>query len=678
MLTEQIADKQQKSFGSLTKIMHCSALVLTKYISKHTLKIYAVNPENPFGLKIDNKFVPAPAFFNKKQYKPGKIRILEDQDIDNFLLNAEITNLPKKIVLLPIFIKNNLTGILALFSNENRKDIPEVDKTIAEYIVASVQTQWESMDDIEQNTTHKRNLQTLLKAIDKSPVSIVITDTSGTIEYVNPYFTKTTGFGFDEVKGKHTHILSSGKQPREFYKNMWQTIQSGKSWQGELINRKKNGELFNELVTITPVIEQTGNIIKYIALKENITEIKKLQAELLEAKKQAEQADKLKDAFLSNMSHEIRTPMNAIIGFSDLLKVPSLTQEQKEKFVDIINQNGAILLNLIDDIIDIAKIESGSVETISSNTDIHELLDELFETYHLQKKQSIKLKLIKESGDENFYLFTDAIRLRQILSNLLSNAYKFTDTGEIHFGYNTKTEQKAQMIEFYVSDTGIGIEKDKIHFIFERFGQSEGSYKRNIRGTGLGLPISKKLVQLLGGDMWVETTKDTGTTFRFTIPLTSCATEKNSEKTKSTEIPLRQNSSKYNWQSKTILIAEDEPANYLFFKEALQKTHAKILWAKNGIEAVEFCKNSQTNQYAIDLILMDLKMPQMDGYEAIREIRSFYKELAINNRPMIIAQTAFTMREEKDRSLKAGCDDFLTKPIRTRELLFKIAQHIDK
>ncbi len=382
-----------------------------------------------------------------------------------------------------------------------------------------------------------------------------------------------------------------------------------------------------------------------------------LEFELVQAKVKAEESDKLKTAFLANMSHEIRTPMNGILGFAEMLNDDLLSEGNRKKYVEIINNNGKMLMNLIDDIIDFAKIEAGQTKILQQDFSLNALLTQIHSSFlaiNVKKdKDDLKLRIRKAMSNEECYIQTDPNRLRQILTNLISNAFKFTKEGYIEFGYNLP---ERGLIEFYVKDTGIGISADKLDMIFERFVQADYSRSRKYSGSGLGLAISKGFVELLGGKMWVKSTENEGSTFHFSIPYVP-ASNKPSE-----EIDKKKPRSDYNWEKKVFLIAEDDTFSYKLLEGFLKKTHATVLHADDGNKAVEICRSNP----AIDLILMDVQMPEMNGIEATRIIKEFRKNIPV------IAQTANAIAEEKQKCLEAGCNDFVTKPINISELFSKI------
>jgi CheY-like chemotaxis protein len=359
------------------------------------------------------------------------------------------------------------------------------------------------------------------------------------------------------------------------------------------------------------------------------------------------------------MSHELRTPINGIIGFSNLLLKPDNTLEKKEKYVSQINASTSMLLRLIEDIIDIAKIESGSLTIEKAPCRPFDILKELFTLYQQElkarNKENIQLVFNKYS-DSNFTIVTDPFRLRQVLLNLLSNAVKFTSQGKIEYGFSLENNE----LLFYVKDTGIGIKQENIKLIFERFAQLELSLSRKFGGTGLGLTISKNIVEHLGGKIWVESDLEKGSSFFFNIP---------AEIIPATENVLENvifNPNQYQWGKFTVLVAEDDDLNFMFIEEMLSETKIKLIRAKNGLEAIDAVKNNSE----IELVLMDIQMPFMDGYQSTREI------LLIKPHLPIIAQTAFALASEKELSFKAGCIDYISKPLDMEELLIKIKKYL--
>ena len=387
--------------------------------------------------------------------------------------------------------------------------------------------------------------------------------------------------------------------------------------------------------------------------------VKERTGELEIAKEKAEESDKLKSAFLTNMSHEIRTPMNAIMGFTNLLIDPKVENKLKKEMASHLITNTNSLLKLIEDIIDISKIESGQLKINISKIDIHKILSDIYEEYSERTKFPIKLIFDNDIDPVKLEIDTDAPRFKQIFTNLLDNAFKFTDKGEIHFGYKRIIKDNKDFLQFYVKDTGIGLSEKQHELIFQRFTKAEINKQKLYRGTGLGLSICKNLVNLLSGDIWLESELNKGSIFYFSIPYI-----KISQHNKTT-IKQQNDDLNYNWSDKIILIAEDEDSNYRYLEALLSKTNVRLVHALNGIEAIElFQKNN------IDLILMDIKMPEMDGLEATKKIREIDQEI------IIIAQTACVMENDERMSLKAGCNDYISKPIRKQKLLEIINKYL--
>ena len=389
-------------------------------------------------------------------------------------------------------------------------------------------------------------------------------------------------------------------------------------------------------------------------------------ADLVNAKERAEQSDKLKSAFLANLSHEIRTPMNAIMGFSQLLSYDEISETDKTEFISLILINSKHLLNLINEIIDISRIESGELKLVLQSCNLSQIFNQLHSQYEEQKslvdKSHIKIIVPEQSKENMTFIITDSNKLRQVLINLIENALKFTEEGSIEFGYYLKEINGVNAIVIYVKDSGIGIDADACEFIFDRFRKVENIGSEKLyRGTGLGLAISKRLVELLGGNIWVESELGKGSVFSFTLPL-SVSIINNEPQLKNNTITK---DFTYNWANKLILVAEDEITNYKFIERLLKKTNIKLLWAKNGVESCDLIKQNQN----IDLVLMDIRMPFMDGYEATRRIK------AMNKKIPIIAQTAYALEYEREELLKAGCDNFISKPFSETDLLSIISSY---
>lgn len=375
----------------------------------------------------------------------------------------------------------------------------------------------------------------------------------------------------------------------------------------------------------------------------------------------AQLSDKLKSAFLANMSHEIRTPMNGILGFAGLLKEPNLTGDEQQEYISIIEKSGERMLNIINDIIDISKIESGLMKVDVQDSDINKQIDYIFDFFKNEvETKGLKFSYRKDLPSHEAIIRTDPEKLYAILINLVKNAVKYTDKGSIEFGYNKIIVNGLPEVEFYVKDTGIGIPEDRHKAIFERFIQADINDVHAYQGAGLGLSISRAYIEMLSGKIRLESVSGKGTTFYFTLPYNTVLKEENKIEKAVLQIETVKPVSNIK-----ILVAEDDNASVTLIAREVKKYCRELLTVRTGNEAVEICRNNPD----IDLILMDIMMPGMDGYEATREIRKF------NQNVYIIAQTAFALSGDRDRSIEAGCDEYISKPINNGVLKALIEDH---
>ncbi len=395
-------------------------------------------------------------------------------------------------------------------------------------------------------------------------------------------------------------------------------------------------------------------------LQLEITERKQVEQELIKAKEKAEESERLKSAFLSNISHEIRTPMNGILGFAQLLKEPNLTGDDQQEYIGFIEKSGARLLNIISDIVHIAKIESGQMEVSLSKANINTQMEEIFTFFKFEADAKEMKLLVKNTlPSEEAIIKTDHEKLHAILTKLVSNAIKFTQTGSVEFGY----EKKGKYLEFFVKDTGEGICQEKKEVIFERFRQGNESHAKNYQGAGLGLSISKAYVEMLGGAIWVKSESGKGSVFYFTIPYNVNPEAEIVIKDVSSEIAAKAQN-----KDLRLLIVEDDKLAEMFLSIVVKIVSKEILKARTGVEAVEICRNNPD----IDLVLMDINLPGMDGYEAVRQIRQF------NTDVVIIAQTAYALIDDREKAIEAGCNDYISKPIDKNLLKTLIRKHCNK
>ena len=421
--------------------------------------------------------------------------------------------------------------------------------------------------------------------------------------------------------------------------------------------KHKNGSYIWILSTAESIKNEKGEVIRMFGSHRDITvrkkallKLEKQTAELLKSKEKAEESNRLKTEFLNNMSHEIRTPMNGILGFSQFLSDENLSIAKRNYFIKIIQNSGNQLLRVIDDILEISRLETKQVKVIEKPVCLNDLLMELFSVFDLKAKENqVPLYINTELSDEQSTIYTDKSKLNKIISNLLENSFKYTNKGSINFGYKLIKNK----LEIFVKDTGIGINIEKQKIIFERFLQENEETSRALGGLGLGLSIAKENTELLGGEITVNSTKWKGSTFIVSIPYKPVNENFEIDKLNKNTIETK--------PEYTILIAEDEEMNYLYLEILISKIfnlNCNILHAIDGVEAVELCRKRTD----VDLVLMDINMPNMNGFEATKKIREFRPNLPV------IAQTAFSSTEDKEKAFSAGCNDFISKPIDKKEL----------
>jgi len=520
-------------------------------------------------------------------------------------------------------------------------------------------------DHTEENILVKE-IENIKMALDESAI-VAITNQKGKITYVNDKFCQISKFSREELIGKDHKIINSGYHPKEFIKNLWQTIASGEIWKGEVKNSAKDGSYYWVDTTIVPFFNDKGKPIQYIAIRADITEKKKVEADLIAAKKIAENSVKIKEEFLRNMSHEIRTPMNSIIGFTDLLLETKLNPDQNE-FLGRIKKSSSTLLVLTNDILDSSKLESGKLIFESIDFDLIELIDQVIKMIeHKAKKKGIELSLFIDSKCPR-YINGDPTRLNQVLLNLINNSVKFTEEGEVNMYVKHKIENDDSInIIFKIEDTGIGMSEKAQKIIFERFTQARSDTTRKYGGSGLGLAIVKMIVDQRKGEIHLDSTLGKGTTFTITIPFNKCIQEQVSGDRNSL---LGQEDNKpkvFSLKHLKILLVEDNLMNQALAKSRMKSWNCNIDIADNGVIALEKIENS-----IYDLILMDIQMPEMDGYETTKRIRKLKPPIC---EIPIIAMTADASSNDEEKSLKTGMNDYISKPFNPESLYNKIIYH---
>ena len=486
---------------------------------------------------------------------------------------------------------------------------------------------------------------------------VFVKDIDSKLITVNDSFCEMYNLTRDEIIGK---TLGEDVKPEEqevFLKIDKQVLENGIENINEETLTIRDAE--KRIISTRKTRFLDNNGVKYlIGVIRDITESKIAEKETIAAKEKAEESDRLKSAFLANMSHEIRTPMNGILGFAELLKEPNINGEKQQEYISIIERSGMRMLNIINDIVSISKIESGLMELNIQKSNINKQINYIFAFFKPEMEaKGIEFTINNEFSYNDAYINTDREKVYAILTNLVKNAIKHTEEGKIELGYRKKNN----LIEFYVNDTGIGIPINRQTVIFERFIQADISDKKALQGAGLGLSISKAYAEMLGGKLWVTSKVGKGSTFYFTLP--NIETNSNEEIGVSKILNTRDKTLK---EKIKIVIVDDDNISKLLISIAIKDLASEIVGASTGIEAVKACQNHPD----VALVLMDIHMPEMNGYDATKEIRKFNKDV------IIIAQTANALESEKDKVIEAGCNDFVSKPIQIQELKKLIIKHI--
>lgn len=506
------------------------------------------------------------------------------------------------------------------------------------------------LHDITDKKKAEEQLRLLSLSIDQSPVGISIIEKNHKIQYINPAFTKITGFSPEDAIGKKHEILNSEIQNKDEFSDLFETISKGKIWSGEFTGVRKNGETYWQKLSISPLFDEQQQITHYVCIKEDITDKRKMLEDLIEAKEKAEISDQLKSSFINNISHEIRTPLNGILGFGQILASDEISPDEKSDYLEYLNNSCNRLVNMVTDIMDVSLLNSGNQKILKKEFSISKLVEDILHKFDEPICSRNLILNYLPPANKDFPVFTDRELLGKSIEHILDNAVKFTYQGSITVHYELNDDG----LFFTIKDTGIGIAKENQDKIFGYFIQENNTNTRGYEGSGIGLSIAKGFIELLGGKIWLESEKEAGTTFYFTIPCAARQPEsKPEQKRQKDEILPPKN---------TILVAEDDFTNFLYVEALLRKSPIKIIRAENGEEAIHLFKNNPK----ISLILMDLKMPVMDGFDATKQIK------ALNSDIPVLALTAYAGNEEKQKAIQSGCDELLLKPLKKEFLLNKL------
>jgi two-component system sensor histidine kinase/response regulator len=514
---------------------------------------------------------------------------------------------------------------------------------------------------VSEHERVRRDLQHQKFALDQHAI-VSITDAAGVIVYANDRFCEISGYERVELLGRTHSMVKSGVHGAELYRDLWRTIRAGKVWQGEICNRAKLGTLYWVHATIVPLIGADGQPDQYISIRTDITDRKRSEVELREAKESAEAANRAKSEFLANMSHEIRTPMNGILGMTDLALTTALTPQQRE-YLSMARQSAEALLDILNDILDFSKIEAGKLRIEAVPFALRDLLSSTVKSLSARANPARVRVECELSDDLPAVVVGDPGRLRQIVVNLVGNALKFTSDGVVALHARVGSREGGRVrVEVVVADTGIGIPEDKLAHIFDAFAQGDSSTTRRYGGTGLGLSICRQLVGLLGGDIGVDSRVGAGSRFRFLVEVRE-ATSAEAEALQAKAAAASEVTSPTPAANALhVLLVEDNIVNQRLVRGLLDRKGHRVTIAGNGREAVELVATS-----TFDVILMDMQMPVLGGVEATLEIRAWEAEQGRRRTP-ILALSAAALPADRAAGLQAGMDAYLTKPIRPAEL----------
>lgn len=479
-------------------------------------------------------------------------------------------------------------------------------------------------------------------------------DRNWKLKFTNPAFYSMIGYTQQEYES----LMISGlihPDDRDYEKRRIAALGSSDFFESELRLRHKDGHYVNLSTRSVVIKNDEDETIGALTISRDITSLKKVHEELIRANAEAEASNRLKSSFLANISHEVRTPLNSVVGFANLLLSSDLTDEVKEEYIEHINHNSEKLLQIIGDIIDLSRLESAQIEITYEEASINSIVNEVVDEARkiIRRNEKSIIIIVKNLLEiENDLVFTDRVWLKRVLNHLLDNAVKFTLEGSIQITCNKESEN----LVFRIRDTGIGINKENLDHIFEEFRQEINGHHRPFEGLGVGLTLAKEVIERMGGRIFVQSEKGVGSEFSFSLPYRPAG---GSARMKSKIMTQDNLGSQIDWRGKKCLIVDDNKDILLYLERVLSETGITTFPARSGFEAIDILKRATD----IDLILLDMQMPEMNGIEATRELRKISADIPI------IAQTAFIFEDDKDIILEAGCDACLIKPIRKEHLL---------
>lgn len=501
--------------------------------------------------------------------------------------------------------------------------------------------------DITEKRKSEEQLKMLSISINQSSSAVIITDVNGNIDYVNDTFTKLTGYSKEQVIGENPRFLKSGYTAKETYKELWEKILAGENWEGEFLNKRKDGTLYWEYARISPVKNENGVITNFIGIKDDITQLKKLLDEIKVAKAKAEETSRLKTNFLANMSHELRTPLVGILGCASMIEEDTNDPLTKE-LAGIINKSGQRLHETLNAILDLTRLETENLPVDLRPTNIVTVIKNSYEIFINEAKLK-GLNLYLDLDEEEIFAFADANLLKSVVTHLLSNAVKYTDTG----GISLRAFTNENKVIIKVVDTGIGIPDSYHDVIFEPFRQVSEGYNRQFEGSGLGLTLTKKYVKMMNGRIWFNSKLGEGSA--FFVELNAAIKNDNNN-----SIQSQSSSAKIDLKCKQVLLVEDDPINIQTISAFIGNL-VQLTAINNAEDAIEAAKNNY-----FDLILMDIGLNgDKSGLDVVRVIRLMPQ---YHSTP-IVAVTAFALDSDRDRMLTSGCTHYLAKPFPRQQLI---------